>query len=345
MRRQAVGIRDLARELGMSISTVSRAMNARPDVSPETQRLVRETAERLGYTPNQSGRSLRQGTTDTVALVMPTHTARTESGETFFLNVSDGLQEVLSPRGLNLVILPCGSAEQPDEFLFKAVDRHLADAIVLADTQRVDRRIDYLIEKKVPFVGLGRTEAGGYSWLDLDFEGVAAQSVDRLVGLGHRRIALGTTDRTVNNTFLFLDSYRASLERHGIGYDPELVIRVPDTRQGGYHLAARLLAAPHRPTAVILEQETLAIGLYRALADAGLTPGRDLAVIGFRENPVLDLLTPSLTCFRVSLTNYGRRLGHLVLAEMARAGSAGPLTQEVWPMELVSGDSDGAPLG
>ena len=335
------GIRDVARELGLSISTVSRAMNARGEVSPETRRLVLETAASLGYRAHQSGRSLRQGRTDTVALVMPTHTARTQSGETFFLNVSNGLQEVLLPHGLDLVILPFGPSLQPEEFLRGVVDRHVADAYVLADTQRVDPRVDLLAQRHVAFVSLGRTRAAEHTWLDLDFAGVAAQSVQRLAAAGHRRIAVALTDRDVNSDAEFLRGYRDAVAVHGVDTDPELVIRAPDTRDGGAVLADRLLAAADRPTAVVLAQETMALGLYRQLRRHGVEPGRDLAVIGFRENPVNEHLDPALTCFRLSLEDYGRRLGELVLERLAPTPP--PPGGEVWPMTLVTGGSDAGP--
>jgi DNA-binding LacI/PurR family transcriptional regulator len=94
------------------------------------------------------------------------------------------------------------------------------------------------------------------------------------------------------------------------------------------------------PTAVVLAQETLALGLYRRLGEAGVRPGPDLAVVGFRKNPVCDYLVPSLTSFAVSLDAYGRRLGEIVLDRVA--GADAPV-QEVWPMTLAAGESDTAP--
>jgi DNA-binding LacI/PurR family transcriptional regulator len=338
-RSRSIGIRDLAGELGMSISTVSRAMNSRGEVSAQTRARVVEAAERLGYSPNQSGRSLRHGATETVALVMPTGTARTESGETFFLNVSDGLQQTLSPAGLTLVILAYGSSQNPDEYLARAVDRHLADAFVLADTQRVDPRIKYLLTHGVPFVSLGRTRAGGHSYMDLDVEDAATQAVDRLVRFGHTRIALARSERDVNTTTLFADAYRRALAAHGLPYDPAIVLSASDHRGAGGELAEQLLAVPEPPTALVLEVETLAISLFGRLRKLGLEPGRDLAVIGFRANPVLELLHPTLTAFEVDLPAYGRRLGELVLQELAAGPSAEPIG-ELWPMTLVPGASD-----
>ncbi len=204
MERKSVGIRELARHLNISIGTVSRALNGRSDVNAETRQRVLEAAVELGYAANHSGRTLRQGTTNTVALMMRTNIDTTGFGETFFMSLSEGVQEVLARHNLDLVILPCSSNHDQDEYLRRAVERHLADGFIISDTQRVDHRINYLIKRRIPFVALGRSLSGGpHFWVDLDFEAVAKQSVTRLVDLGHRRIALGMVAREVNNRYIF----------------------------------------------------------------------------------------------------------------------------------------------
>jgi len=343
VERKSLGIRELARHLDISIGTVSRALNGRRDVNPETRRRVLEAAMKLGYAPNHSGRTLRQGTTNTVALMMRTNIDRMGFGETFFMTLSEGVQDVLTRHNLDLVILPCPSTHDQDEYLRRAVERHLADGFIISDTQRTDRRIDFLIERRIPFVALGRSLSGGsHSWIDLDFEGVARESVTRLIGLGHSRIALGMGTREVNNRYIFQEAYRDALSAHGIPFDPDLVLRVPNTEAGGYELGRNLLAIRERPTAVILVQETLAVGLYRSLSEAGVEPGRDLSVIGFRQNPTCRFLSPSLTCFSLSLQELGVRLGEVLIDVMGRGPSQADLepVRQLWPMTLVPGESD-----
>ena len=192
----------------------------------------------------------------------------------------------------------------------------------------------------MPFVALGRSQSGGeHAWIDLDFEGVAMQSVARLASKGHRRIALARTTGDIYSSHIFAEAYRAAMTAHGLKIDRDLVIGVPDSRSGGYELGEILAAQRKLPTAVILEQETMAPGLYRRLATGGLRPGIDLAIIGFRENPVCEMLTPSLTCFRVNLPAYGGRLASLLCDQM----TDGIAAQELWPMTLIPGESDGAP--
>lgn len=338
-----VGIRDLASHLGMAISTVSRAMNDRGEVSAETRARILQAAEELGYRANQSGRSLRSGTTNAVALTMRTDVGRSVAGETFFMALSEGLQSALAQAGIDLLILPCASDQDENEFLYRAVDRKLADGFIISNIQRFDPRIDYLRKSHVPFVALGSSETkGDYAALDLDFAGVARTAVSRLVADGHRRIFLGLTSQETNNNYVFLSGYQQALRDADVGFDPALVARLYDRIAGGYECASALLAMDDRPTAVILIQETMAMGLYQRLNRDGLVPGRDIAVIGFRENPVCSFLTPSLSSFRVDLKRYGQRLGEVMIGELDRSSPASSLAHavhEVWPMEFVSGES------
>ena len=341
-----IGIKRLAQHLNISIGTVSRALNGRPDVSEETRRRVLEAAAELGYVANQSGRSLRQGTTRAVGFMIESSADTAGNSDNFFLGVFDGLQNVLSRHHLDLVVLPCSTDEDPAQYLQRIVARRLVDAMIISATHRKDRRIEVLDAAHIPFIALGRSGAltASHPWLDMDFEGVASRAVDRLVAHGHRRIAAGIPSNDINLGFVFLDGYKAALKRHGIDYDPNIVIRAASSELGGYQIGHELLSLPSPPTAVVLIYELMAIGLYRRLAEAGLQPGRDMAVIGFRESPLARFLSPTLTCFRVSLRDLGISLGESLLASMPDYAETYPqgIVHKIWPLELVVGESDAA---
>jgi DNA-binding LacI/PurR family transcriptional regulator len=337
------GIRQLARHLDISIGTVSRALNGKADVNAETRERDLAAAVELGYVANQSGRSLRQGTTNVIGLMIESDQKTSESGDSFFLGLTGGLQTVLSRHKLDLIMLPCPREEDPAEYLQRMVARGVVDAMILSATQRVDNRLDFLSRSRIPFVTLGRSTSGGnYSWIDLDFEGVANQSVDRLVAHGHRRIAVAAPSTEINLGYVFLDGYRNALHRNGIEYDPSLVLRVQSSQEGGYQAADELLQIDNRPTAVVLVNELMALGLYRRLTEAGVTPGRDIAVVGFREEPRTKYLQPTLTCFRMSLRDLGIELAETLLSIMPAYASTYPKAnrQMIWPLNIIAGDSD-----
>ncbi|BCH61208.1 LacI family transcriptional regulator [Agrobacterium vitis] len=337
------GIHQLAKHLDISIGTVSRALNGRPDVNAETRRRVLEAAEQLGYVANQSGRSLRKGTTNVIGLMIESGKDNVDNSDNFFFGVMDGLQTVFARHNLDLVLLPCPADEDPLEYLQRMVARRLVDAMIISATQRVDKRIDLLIKTKIPFVSLGRSTSGGsHTWIDLDFAGVANSAVDRLVSKGHRRIAIAAPCTDINLGTVFTDAYQAALERNDLTFDPALVLRAKSSESGGYSVGSELLALDPRPTAIILIYELMAIGLYRRLAEAGVIPGRDIAVIGFREAPRARFLQPTLTCYRLSLEDLGVELAETLLASMPDYAETyrTHARNSLWPLELVPGESD-----
>lgn len=338
------GIRALARHLDISIGTVSKALNNRFDINPETRKRVLQAAAELGYVANQSGRSLRQGTTQTVGFMIESNQASPTDSDNFFMAVFDGVQSALRVHHLDLVVLPCASDEDPGDYLARMVGRGFVDALIISATRKKDPRIAMLAKADIPFVALGRSGDDLHPWVDLDFEGVAEQSVDRLVAKGHTDIAVALPATGLNLGNLFLSGYRRALKRNGIIFRPDYAIRSESSDRGGYELGTTLLSLERRPSAVILSYELVAAGLYKSLHEAGVRPGRDMAVIGFRESPQNRHLSPHLTSYSASLRDLGVMLGEVLLSQMPSFADhfKGLPHQKIWPMELVPGESDPA---
>jgi len=337
-------IRDLARHLNISIGTVSRALNGRADVNAETRARVLAAAAKLNYAPNQSGRSLRRGATHAVAFMLQPHPSDQQYGEPFFIPFITGLQAGLEERGLDLMVVMGAPGGYQQERLRRVVESRLADAVVLAQTRRKDERIDYLTDVGFPFATLGRSQSGGksYASLDLDFVKAGAEAVDRLVSRGHRRIAAIRPSLDLNFGHLFLAGYRKALRRHGIEPDPALVAEGYINESGGYAVTPVIMQAENPPTALIFNNDAMALGGCKALAEMGIEPGRDIAVVVIVDTPLCRYFSPALTAFRPSLEPLGRRLAEMLLAAMpAYAGPEGVrIIREVWPMELVPRESD-----
>jgi DNA-binding LacI/PurR family transcriptional regulator len=337
------GIARLAQELGISTGTVSRALNGKPDVSEETRKKVLDAAKRHGYAPNQAARTLAQGTTRAVGFVIEVESETSAGIDYFVMGVFDGVQSVLGRHGLDLIVLPCPTDQDRHAFLERFVARGVVDGIILAATRRVDPSIEFLQSSGLPFVTFGRSTSGqGYSWVDLDFDGVANIAVDRLVAAGHRRIALTLPSGDLNFGAVFQNAYRMALARHGLSYDPNLVFVTRLEEAAGYELVDDLLRLADRPTAIILVYEITAIGIYRRLAEHGLEPGKDLAIIGFRDEPAIRFLAPALTTFTISLHDIGVALGNAVVEQIPQYTShATPrATQTLCSLSLRPGDSD-----
>lgn len=337
------GIARLAKELGISTGTVSRALNGKPDVNHATRERVLEAARRIGYAPNHAARALAQGGTRLVGFMIDLDPETAASSDYFFMGVFDGVQSVLAEQGLDLLVLPCPTGQDHYAYLERFVSRGVVDAMILAAVQRVDPRIDLLKSAGIPFVTLGRSaRSEDHSWIDLDFEGTTTIALERLIASGHRRIAVTVPKGEVNFGYIFLDTYKRILARHGLAFDPTLVFETRRTEAAGYEAAQAMLNLSEPPSAVLLIYEVTAIGVYRHMFERGLAPGRDLAVVGFRDEPTIRFLVPSLTCFTLSLRDLGRSVGSALLAQIPRLQEQFPQgrVQMLHPLAMRPGDSD-----
>lgn len=334
------GIRQLAEHLDISIGTVSRALNGKADVNPQTRQRVLEAAEKFGYVANQSGRSLRKGSTGVIGFMMQTGPEITAQGDTFFMSVFDGVQTVLARHSLDLVALLCSSSEDPDAYLQRTVARGFADAIILSATRRNDARFELLDRHKIPFISLGRSLTDvGQPWIDLDFEGMADAAMERLVRAGHREIGVIWPHGDLNLGYLFVERCRSVLDAHGILLREENIFRAKPSEAGGYAVAKEIAARPTRPSAIALVNETLVTGLYKGLEEAGIRPGKDIAIVG-RHSPHTQFLSPTLTGFSLSLHDLGIALAESLLSAMPAYKELYPTSRRrVWPLALVEGNS------
>jgi DNA-binding LacI/PurR family transcriptional regulator len=336
-------IRDLARHLNISIGTVSRALNGRSDVHPETRKRVLDAAAKLNYAPNQSGRSLRKGHTHAIAFLLQPHPGDHEFGEPIFMPFLKGVQAVFARHGLDLIAVMDDPGEA-QERLRRIVEARWADAIILAWTRRIDPRIDYLTKVGFPFATFGRSRSGGSTYPSIDFDFVTAggEAVDRLVGLGHERIAVVTPSPSLNFAHLFRQGYRNGVKRNGLIHDPNLVATGEVNEAGGYVATKALMDRRDVPSAIIFNNDAMALGGCRALGELGLEPGTDVGLIVAAGSRFAGYLSPALTSFAAQLEPIGRRLAEMLLASMSRyAGAEGPqIKREVWPLELTARESD-----
>lgn len=309
-----MGIRQLASELNLSIGTVSRALNDRPDVNADTRARVKAAAARLGYVPDQSGRSLRSGRTGIVAAVIPSRGADA-SADSGLLAILEGARRTLRNRQLDLIILFRGPDEDPLENLQRITQRRIADALIVSATRADDPRLAYLQAAGIDFVALGRsTGLVDIPSVDFDFESIAAEAARLFVRDGHRRIAVATSPDPLNYEVILHRSLCDEAMRLGLA--PEAVDILP-LRCGRLDAAGRASLGGSAPvTAILACHESLAAGLYAELADLGLHVGGDVSVVC--TFPVIDhrALAPTLTHFDADLDEVGVALAERLLAAL-----------------------------
>jgi DNA-binding LacI/PurR family transcriptional regulator len=330
-----MGIRQLASELRLSIGTVSRALNDRPDVNWETRQRVKAAAARTGYVPNQSGRSLRSGRTGIVAAVVPTHgyAASVDSG---LFVVLEGVRRTLRTQALDLIVLFRGPDEDPLENLQGIVQRRIADAVIISETMERDPRLAYLQAAGVEYVTFGRS-AGleGYPFVDFDIAAMAAEAARVFVADGHRRLALATRPAPLNYERIAFEAFRAEAVRLGL----------PASAVSELHLDAAglaVLARPEaRPTALLATHEAFAADLYAHLASIGVRVGCEVSVIS--TFPSLDTrgLNPPLSHFHADLDAVGVALAEHLIALLPEGPDASPPRSTLVPLTFVPRASHG----
>jgi DNA-binding LacI/PurR family transcriptional regulator len=338
-----IGIRELARHLDISIGTVSRALNGKADVNPETRKRVLEAASTLGYAPNQSGRSLRRGMTGLVGVIVPSDPEQTLV-DSVFAGVLNGLRRFLSGQGLDLAIfLYVEDEEDAFSVLRRIAGRRLVDALIISQTQRSDPRIGYLLGKSLPFVAFGRSErAEDHAFVDMDFDAAVEGAVERLAALGHRRMAALVPAGELNYSHLIAEQFQVTLARLGLPHEAGAIHRCSRGEGGGYEAASALLAERDVPTAVLTADRKLAIGLYKRLNEAGLAPCRDMSVICVNCDAQAQFLSPVLSSYQADLPMLGQELGQALEAVLAEAKTGLPaaeFSQVLMPMRYVEGGS------
>jgi LacI family transcriptional regulator len=267
----------LANHLGMSKTTVSRALNGYPEVNVRTRERVLKAAKEVGYQPNPMARSLALGRTNVFGIIYPL--LPTDLGDPMFLDVVAGMSAALEAVNKNLIIAPVSpAAEQPS--YQQIVRGRRVDGLVVGRTLVRDERIAFLSKAKFPFVAHGRTELNvPYAWFDYDNEAGVRIAMERLLGLGHQRVALISAPLELNFARQRKDSFVTALSVAGLAADPRYLIDNTLDRRSGYQAMQQLLACSPRPTAVIVDNHLSGVGAVRALLDAGVEIGKEMSVI------------------------------------------------------------------
>lgn len=331
-------IEEFAQRIGLSVSTVSKALNGYADVSEATRERVLRSARRLGYSPNPLGRRLRQKSSDAIGFVLSP--PQTGFAHPFFLNMLVGIDEGLRETDYHLIITTAHSLESELDTFTRLVEKQHVDAMIFSRTLRDDPRIAYLQKRRIPFATFGRSEGGKpFPYVDIDYAAAGREGVLRLFGRGHRRIALVNSPTYYMFGNLRRQGYEAAVRECGLAVDPDLYAEEDITEDGGVRGLQRVMRAVPAPTAVLCAHDLTAIGVMRALVAAGKRPGKDVAVIGSDDDPIGRYCDPPLTTFSAETRRAGRRIMELLLAAMQ--GTPAKSLQEVWPPKLIARASDG----
>ena len=295
-------IRDIATAAGVSIATVSRVLNDRPDVAPDTRDAVLRVVRDLGFTTNRSARGLSGGRTGLVGITLPiVHAA-------YFAFILSGASEALYEQDMRAVLCPTQHQHEREVTLLDRLMHGTTDGALLLLPSESNEELKARQGRGYPFVVVDpRSKLDeGIPAVSAAHASGATAATEHLLGLGHRRIAAITGPRGWAATEERLNGYHAALVAAGITPDHALVRESNFEIDGGHEAARGLLELPDRPTAVFAFNDNVAVGTLRAAADRGLRVPDELSVVGFDDAEQAAIVTPALTTVRQPLAEMGR---------------------------------------
>jgi len=291
----AVTLKDIAKQVGLSVTTVSRALAGYDDVAEETRQRIVDAARDMGYVPNVVARQLQKQRTDTIGFVVPTFGPR--FSDPFFAEFLAGIGNEAARNGFDLLVST--QAPGPDELAaYERITRsHRVDGLILARTRRRDQRIAYCVKNGFPFVAFGRTELSlDFPYIDVDGRLGLYLATRHLIDLGHQRIAHLAAPLELMFTHYRLLGYRQALEEAGLPWDEDLVMHVPRlTEEEGHRAAQTLLGLDSPPTAIAACSDLMALTAMTAAGERGLVVGQDVAITGYDDIPLAQYCHPTLT--------------------------------------------------
>ena len=329
-----MNLKQLSAHLGLSQTTVSRALNGFPEVGAATRLRVAEAAKKHDYRPNPSARKLATGRAEAVGFIFPTD--RNLLVDPHFVEFLAGLGEELKAHEMDILLSPAPSADEASAYR-RAVNGRRVDGLIVSGPFLDDARIRLLEQLGANYVVHGRSEMGiAHAWLDIDNIQAFRQATSHLLDLGHRRIALVNGREVQTFASHRKRGYLAALEQRGVRFDPALVTSGEMTDKNGFGATARLLDAGDPPTAIICSSMLSVLGCMRAIRAAGLAIGADVSLIAHDDglpfiNPAA--MMPALTTTRSPIRDAGRCIADLIVRRIA--GEPVEALQELWPVELV----------
>jgi LacI family transcriptional regulator len=317
-------IKDVAERAGVSIATVSRALNDKGDVSEPTRERVREVARSVGYTPDPTARSLVSHKTHLVAVVVGDNAGHRDLSLIFFGMVLGAISRQLSQSSYDPLLL------QPSD----VGPEHRFDAAILIGVDADDPLIDELASRNVPLVGVDvRCSSGRAVYVGSDHAEGVRLALAHLHALGHRRIGhlAGATNTLAGAARL--RAFREETAALGLEVPDELIRMGDFSSSSGYRETCALLALDERPTAILAASDLMALAALQAIRDAGLQPGTDIALVGFDDLEAAALAHPPLTTIRQDR----KELGTVAAARAVELveDPEGAAEETIVPVELV----------
>ena len=339
MKFEAVTIKDIAKALGLSTSTVSRALRDSYEISPETKKLVLEYAQKINYQPNPIALSLKERRSRSIGIVV------CEIANSFFSQVINGMESVAYEHGYNVIIAQSHESYDREVINLQYLASRSIDGLLISvstETQDINH-IRELHDKKLPIVFFDRSrdEIETHKVVVDNFKG-GYEATSHLIKNGYRRIASLTNSAYLNITKERVGGYKAALAEHGIPVNESLI---KYCFHGGLNFSEvenavkELLRLKEKPDAIFASADKLTTGCLRTLKAIGLNIPGDIALIGFSNSEVAELLNPSLSIIKQPAFEMGQVATSLLMQLIESKRPVKDFEQRVLTTELIIRES------
>jgi LacI family transcriptional regulator, galactose operon repressor len=310
---KATTLRDVAREAGVSVSTVSRVLNDQPFVRAEVRDKVISVSEALGYRPDVAARSMRTGTTGAVGLVV------SDISNPLFASIAKAADLALSPRGYALMVANSANDPAHEAELIAALRQRRLDGLMIATASEQTPSLSERIGGFQAAVLLDRELPGArFDAVLSDHASGLADALRHLARLGHRRIALIAGSVAQRGSRVRVEAYRREVVGLGLDRDDDLCRDGALTQQDGYRALGEVLALPDPPTAIVAGNNQLFAGLFAAIRDLDIAVPSALSVVACEETELTALHNPPLDVIRRDVAELGRLAAELLLARLGQ---------------------------
>ncbi|HEY9153459.1 MAG TPA: LacI family DNA-binding transcriptional regulator [Anaerolineales bacterium] len=308
-------LEDIAKQAGVSRSTVSRVVNNYPNVRGEVRQRVLQVIENTGYHPNAAARTLASQRSWTIGLLLPLSVSIFFT-DPYYPHLTKGIAQACNQYNYTLALFLVETREDEEKIFPRVSRKGLLDGVIVQAGHHGDQQIiGHLIDANMSLVVAGRPfRSDNVSYIDIDNVNAAASAVSHLIRLGYQRI--GTITGPTNST-VGLDrkeGYIKTLRERGRSVEDSLIVEGDFTEAGGYYAMQKLL--PFKPDAVFVASDTMAIGAMRAAREAGLNIPGDVAFVGFDDLPIATLSNIQLTTVRQPVIQFGVKAVELLIDQI-----------------------------
>ncbi|MFB6290413.1 MAG: LacI family DNA-binding transcriptional regulator [Candidatus Bipolaricaulia bacterium] len=291
---ERVTMQDIADRTGVSINTVSRALNDKPDINEETKKEILQVADELNYQPNRFAQGLRSSKTYTIGVIVA------DILNPFFSALLKGVEKAAREEGYSIIVQDTDEEYENEKSAIQTALAEQVDGLLITPVQTDNQTIIDLKQSELPFVLLGRH----FDELDTPYvvtDDVQGEStaVEHLIEKGHERIALINGPTHISSSKERLKGYKQTMKKHGISIPDSFILQNNVTMEEGYKTGRELLSSSHKPTAVLCYSDFVALGVLKAARELGLKIPEELAVVGYDDIFFSNNLEVPLTTVRI----------------------------------------------